>query len=160
MQHALLSIANIHTAGILPVFCPELGTSGAVALLVVSPRSNSICSGQSYLCWRGNRPPFQVMGLRGCFIPVSIVAAKTDPLAVFFLMPFEFLNLPGAPCAGLRDRFPSARPPLKFSAPECSACASVLLFKSDMPHLKRLFSALPGPAATIWAGDQARVSKF
>ena len=94
----------------------------------------------------------------------SIVAAKTDPLAVFFLMPFRIFEFAAGALVLLfetRFRLSEAVAESLSAAGMLCMAASVLLFKSDMLHLEAAI-LLPclGAAATIWASDKTRVSKI
>ena len=165
--HALLSIANIqYWRESYQYFAPN---SDELALLHCWSLS---LEEQFYLFWpvfivlaRKSGRPFQVIAIAAvASFLFSIAAAKTDPLAVFFLMPFRIFEFAaGAMVLVCETRFrlgEVAAESLSAAGMFCMA-ASVLLFKSDMPHLEAAI-LLPclGAAATIWAGDQTRVSKI
>ena len=95
---------------------------------------------------------------------LSVIVAKADPLAAFFLMPFRIFEFGiGALVLFLETRVRLS----KVVAESISAVgllsvvASVLLLKSDMPHLDVAY-LLPcmGAAATIWASDKTKAAKM
>jgi peptidoglycan/LPS O-acetylase OafA/YrhL len=95
---------------------------------------------------------------------LSVIVAKADPLAAFFLMPFRIFEFGiGALVLFLETRVRLG----KIANESISAAglagviASVLLFKSDLPHLDVAY-LLPcmGAAATIWANDQTKAAKI
>ena len=94
----------------------------------------------------------------------SIVVAKSDPLAAFFLMPFRIFEFAvGALVLRLESGFrlsAAAAEGLSAAGILCIV-ASALLFTSDMPHLEAAI-VLPclGAAASIWAGDNTQASKI
>jgi peptidoglycan/LPS O-acetylase OafA/YrhL len=116
------------------------------------------------LAWKLGRT-FEVITVAAVFsFLLSIVVAKTDPLAVFFLMPFRIFEFAiGALVLRFETRFrPSAAVAEGLSAAGIvCTIASALLFRSDMPHLDAAI-LLPclGAAATIFAGDKTRTSEF
>jgi peptidoglycan/LPS O-acetylase OafA/YrhL len=94
----------------------------------------------------------------------SIVVARSDPLAAFFLMPFRIFEFAvGALVLRLETRFRCSEAVAEGLSAAGILCivASALLFYSDMPHLEAAI-LLPslGAAATIWAGDKTRASKI
>ncbi len=163
--HALLSISNIqYWRESHQYFAPN---SDELALLHCWSLS---LEEQFYLLW----PVFIVLAWRVgrtfegitvaalASILASTLVAKVDPLAVFFLMPFRIAEFACGALVLLGER----RFRLGEAAAECLSAAgllciaaSVLLFRSDMPHLEATI-LLPclGAAATIWAGGKARVS--
>jgi peptidoglycan/LPS O-acetylase OafA/YrhL len=165
--HALLSISNIqYWRESHQYFAPS---SDELALLHCWSLS---LEEQFYLFW----PVFIVLARKlgrtflviaiaaGASFLFSILAARTDPLAVFFLMPFRIFEFAaGAVVLLLEARFRLSEPVaegLSVAGMLCIA-ASVLLFTSDMPHLEAAI-LLPclGAAATIWAGDKTRASEL
>jgi peptidoglycan/LPS O-acetylase OafA/YrhL len=103
-----------------------------------------------------------VVALASFFL--SILAAKADPLAVFFLMPFRIFEFSiGALVLVLENK--SRLTPIAAEgisvAGMLGIAVSVLLFKSDMPHLD-VAILLPclGAAATILASDKTQISRI
>ncbi len=94
----------------------------------------------------------------------SIVIARSDPQAAFFLMPFRIFEFAcGALVLLLESRFRlsgTAANILSAAGLLCIA-ASAILFSSDMPYLEAV-SLLPclGAAAIIWSGNGAYASKI
>jgi peptidoglycan/LPS O-acetylase OafA/YrhL len=94
----------------------------------------------------------------------SIIVAKADPLAAFFLMPFRIFEFAGG---ALILRLEKTIKLNLFSAELLSISGilaigmSVALFNSDMPHLD-VAILLPclGAVATILAGNKTRSSKL
>src|SRR3984957_7731604 len=163
--HALLSISNIqYWRESHRYFAPN---SDELALLHCWSLS---LEEQFYLFWpvfivvaRKSGRTFEVIAIAAVTsLFASIIVAKVDPLAVFFLMPFRIFEFAiGAFIALLETRFR-----LSYAVAECLSvagmiciAASVLLFESDMPHLDMAI-LLPclGAAATIWAGDKTQTS--
>src|SRR5258708_40299557 len=140
--HALLSISNIqYWRESHQYFAPA---SDELALLHCWSLS---LEEQFYLFW----PVFIVLArkLGRTFLVIaiaaaasfvfSIVAARTDPLAVFFLMPFRIFEFAaGAVGLLLRARFfpPEAVPGGRSAAGQLFLTASVLLVSSDIPPLE------------------------
>jgi peptidoglycan/LPS O-acetylase OafA/YrhL len=165
--HALLSISNIqYWRESHQYFAPN---SDELALLHCWSLS---LEEQFYLFWpifivlaRKVGRTFEIVSIAALtsFL-LSIVAAKTDPLAVFFLMPFRIFEFSiGALVLVLENKSrlsPIAAEGLS-AAGMLGIAVSVLLFKSDMPHLD-LAILLPclGAAATIWASDKAQISRI
>jgi peptidoglycan/LPS O-acetylase OafA/YrhL len=165
--HALLSISNIqYWRESHQYFAPD---SDELALLHCWSLS---LEEQFYLFW----PVFIVLArkLGRTFLVIaiaaaasllfSIVAARTDPLAVFFLMPFRIFEFAvGAAVLLLEARFRLSEAVAEALSVAGLLCivASVLLFTSDMPHLEAAI-LLPclGAAATIWAGAKTRASEL
>jgi peptidoglycan/LPS O-acetylase OafA/YrhL len=163
--HALLSISNIqYWRESHQYFAPN---SDELALLHCWSLS---LEEQFYLFWpilivlawkRGRT--FESIAVAGlASILASRLVAKVDPLAVFFLMPFRISEFAcGALVLFLERRVrPSAAAAESLSAiGMLCIVASVLLFRSDMPHLDTAV-LLPclGAATTIWARDQTRAS--
>jgi peptidoglycan/LPS O-acetylase OafA/YrhL len=165
--HALLSIANIqYWRESHQYFAPN---SDELALLHCWSLS---AEEQFYLfwplfiafAWRLKRT-FQIIAATGLVSLVSsVVIARADPLAVFFLMPFRIFEFAiGALVLQLE-----AKPVLGRTAAETisaagliAVIASVLLFRSDLPHLELAY-LLPclGAAATIWTGSRTRAARF
>jgi peptidoglycan/LPS O-acetylase OafA/YrhL len=159
--HALLSISNIqYWRESHQYFAPN---SDELALLHCWSLS---LEEQFYLFWpvfivfaRKLGRTFQIIAVTGAVsLFLSIVVAKADPLAAFFLMPFRIFEFAiGAFVLFLEGRFRL----VKGAAESLSAAgllgvvASALLFRSDMPHLDVAY-LLPcmGAAATIWAKDK------
>src|ERR1700722_41637 len=163
--HALLSISNIqYWRESHRYFAPN---SDELALLHCWSLS---LEEQFYLFWpvfivlaRKSGRTFEVIAavMVASFL-LSILTEKSDPPAAFFLMPFRIFEFAiGALILCLEARFRLS----EAVAEAASACGilgivvSVLLFKSDMPHLD-VATLLPclGAAATILAGDKTRSS--
>jgi peptidoglycan/LPS O-acetylase OafA/YrhL len=163
--HALLSISNIqYWRESHRYFAPS---SDELALLHCWSLS---LEEQFYLFWpafvvvaRKSGRTFEVIAIAAVTsLFASIIAAKVDPLAAFFLMPFRIFEFAiGAFILLLETRFR-----LSSAVAECLSvagmiciAASVLLFESGMPHLD-VAILLPclGAAATIWAGDKTQTS--
>ncbi len=163
--HALLSISNIqYWRESHQYFAPN---SDELALLHCWSLS---LEEQFYLVW----PVFIVLTWRvgRTFAGIAVAAlasilastlvARMDPLAVFFLMPFRIFEFG---CGALvllgekRFRLGAAAAECLSAAGLICIAASVLLFRSDMPHLEAAI-LLPclGAAATIWAGGKVRAS--
>jgi peptidoglycan/LPS O-acetylase OafA/YrhL len=165
--HALLSISNIqYWRESHQYFAPN---SDELALLHCWSLS---LEEQFYLFW----PVFIVLAwkLRRTFEVIaiaaaasfllSIVVAKSDPLAAFFLMPFRIFEFAAGAIVVLletRIRLSRAVAESLSAGGLLSVVSGVLLFRSDMPHLD-VAILLPclGAAATIWAGDKTRMSKL
>jgi peptidoglycan/LPS O-acetylase OafA/YrhL len=165
--HALLSISNIQ-------YWREshryfAATSDELALLHCWSLS---LEEQFYLVWpffivlaRKSGRPFAVIAIAALVSFLSsIVVAKSDPLAAFFLMPFRIFEFAvGALVLRLETGFRLSEAAAEGLSAVGIVCivASALLFDSDMPHLEAAI-LLPclGAAATIWAGDKTRVSKI
>ncbi len=164
--HAVLSISNIqYWRESHQYFAPN---SDELALLHCWSLS---LEEQFYLFWpvflvlasKWGRT-FQIIAVAGAVsLFFSIVVAKADPLAVFFLMPFRIFEFAiGALVLLLEKRISLG----KVAAESLSAggllgvVASVLLFRSDMPHLDAAY-LLPcaGAAATIWAKDKTLAAR-
>lgn len=165
--HALLSISNIqYWRESHQYFAPN---SDELALLHCWSLS---LEEQFYLFW----PVFIVLASKwsrtyviigvaavASFL-LSIAATRSDPLAAFFLMPFRIFEFAaGALVLLLEQRFRLSEVVAESLSAVGLLCiaASVLLFKSDMPHLD-VAILLPclGAAATIWATDKTRASKL
>jgi peptidoglycan/LPS O-acetylase OafA/YrhL len=165
--HALLSISNIqYWRESHRYFAP-----GSDELALLHCWSLSL-EEQFYLFWpvfivlaRKTGRVFLVIAVAAvASFALSILAANADPLAAFFLMPFRIFEFAaGALVLWLETRFRlrDAVAESLSAAGLLGTAASVLLFKSDMPHLEAAI-ALPclGAAATIWAGDKTRASKL
>jgi len=165
--HALLSISNIqYWRESHQYFAPD---SDELALLHCWSLS---LEEQFYLFWpvfivlaRKLGRTFSVIAIAaGASFLFSIVAARTDPLAVFFLMPFRIFEFAaGAAVLLLEARFRLSEAVAEALSAAGLLCivASVLLFTSDMPHLEAAI-LLPclGAAATIWAGAKTRASEL
>jgi peptidoglycan/LPS O-acetylase OafA/YrhL len=163
--HALLSISNIqYWRESHRYFAPN---SDELALLHCWSLS---LEEQFYLVWpvflvlaRKSGRTFQIiLAAAVASFVLSVLVAKADPLAAFFLMPFRIFEFGiGALVLFLETQFRIG----KAAAEAISAAgllgvvASVLLFRSDMPHLDVAY-LLPciGAAATIWAGDKTRAA--
>jgi peptidoglycan/LPS O-acetylase OafA/YrhL len=163
--HALLSISNIqYWRESHQYFAPK---SDELALLHCWSLS---AEEQFYLfwplfialAWRLKRT-FRILAAAGVISLVSSIAvARADPLAAFFLMPFRIFEFAiGALVLKLE-----AKPVLGNTAAEVisaagliAVIASVLLFRSDLPHLEVAY-LLPclGAAATIWTGSKTRAA--
>src|SRR3984885_1323652 len=165
--HALLSIANIqYWRESHQYFAPN---SDELALLHCWSLS---LEEQFYLFWpvflvlacRLGRP-FHVIAIAAlASLLFSIVVTRTDPQAVFFLMPFRVFEFAcGALVLLLERRFrPSdAAANILSAAGLLCIAASALLFKSDMPYLG-VATLLPclGAAAIIWAGSKPQASRL
>ena len=165
--HALLSISNIqYWRECHQYFAPN---SDELALLHCWSLS---LEEQFYLFWpilivlawkRGRA--FESIAVAGlASITASSLVAKVDPLAVFFLMPFRISEFAcGALVLFLERRVrPSAAAAESLSAiGMLCIVASVLLFKSDMPHLDTAV-LLPclGAATTIWSRPDSGHPQF
>jgi len=165
--HALLSISNIqYWRESHRYFAPN---SEELALLHCWSLS---AEEQFYLVWpvlivlatKFGRT-FQVITIAALVsFALSILIAKADPLAVFFLMPFRIFEFGiGALVLLFEARFRHD----KSIAEGLSAAglllivASVFLIRSDMPHLEwAILLPCLGGAATIWAGNETRTSKI
>jgi peptidoglycan/LPS O-acetylase OafA/YrhL len=95
---------------------------------------------------------------------LSVVVAKADPLAAFFLMPlriFEFGIGALVPFFEARVRLSKIAVESISAAGLLGVVASVLLFRSDMPRLDVAY-LLPciGTAATIWANEKTNAAKM
>jgi peptidoglycan/LPS O-acetylase OafA/YrhL len=163
--HALLSISNIqYWRESHQYFAPN---SDELALLHCWSLS---LEEQFYLlwpvlivvAWKAGRT-FESIVIAGlASVLASTLMAKVDPLAVFFLMPFRISEFAcGALVLLLERRFRPGAAAAEWLSAIGMLCiaASVLLFKSDMPHLD-VAVLLPclGAAATIWASDRTRAS--
>ena len=163
--HALLSIANIqYWRQSFSYFAPN---SDELALLHFWSLS---AEEQFYLVWpilivlahRINRT-FEIIAAAGlASLVAAALVARSDPSAVFFLMPFRIYEFAiGALVLLVEKRAPLSR----FAATGVQAAglagtiASVLLFDASMSHME-VAALLPclGAAAMIWAGSVARVS--
>jgi peptidoglycan/LPS O-acetylase OafA/YrhL len=165
--HALLSISNIqYWRESYQYFAPS---SDELALLHCWSLS---LEEQFYLLWpifivlaRKAGRVFTIIGVAAvASFAVSIFVAKADPLAAFFLMPFRIFEFAaGALILPLEKRLsPNALGAELLSIGGILAIgASVLFFKSDMPHLDGAI-LLPclGAVATILAGDKTRSSRL
>jgi peptidoglycan/LPS O-acetylase OafA/YrhL len=163
--HALLSIANIqYWRESHQYFAPK---SDELALLHCWSLS---LEEQFYLfwpvfivfAWKLGRT-FEVIAIAAiASFLLSIITARSDPLAAFFLMPFRIFEFSaGAIVLLLETRIrlsPAAAESLSAGG-ILSVVASALLFRSDMPHIDTAI-LLPclGAAATIWAGNKTRAS--
>jgi peptidoglycan/LPS O-acetylase OafA/YrhL len=163
--HALLSIANIqYWRQSFGYFAPN---SDELALLHFWSLS---AEEQFYLVWpvlivlahRINRT-FAVIAAAGfASLVAAALVARSDPSAVFFLMPFRIYEFAIGALVLLAEK----RMRLSTTATEgvgaaglVGTVASVLLFDSSMPHLE-IAALLPclGAAAMIWAGSLPRIS--
>jgi peptidoglycan/LPS O-acetylase OafA/YrhL len=116
------------------------------------------------LAWKTERifPVIAVAAIASFFL--SIVVAKADPLAAFFLMPFRIFEFSiGALVLFLEARFRLSKVATEAlsAAGLLAVVASVLLFRSDMPRLDVAY-LLPcmGAAATIWASDKTQAARI
>ena len=163
--HALLSIANIqYWRESHQYFAPS---SDELALLHTWSLS---LEEQFYLLW----PVLMVLAWKSghTFESIAVAAfasflaailvAKADPLAAFFLTPFRIFEFACGALVLLFERklrlSETVAEGLSVIGLLCIA-ASVLLFRSDMPHPEAAI-LLPclGAAATIWASDKTRAS--
>jgi len=163
--HALLSIANIqYWRQSFSYFAPN---SDELALLHFWSLS---AEEQFYLAWpilivlayRMNRT-FEVIAAAGlASLAAAALGARSDPSAVFFLMPFRIYEFAiGALVLLAEKRIPLST----FAAAGVQAAglvgtvASVLLFDASMAHME-VAALLPclGSAAMIWAGSAPRIS--
>src|SRR3984885_9359395 len=165
--HALLSISNIQYWRESHQYFAR--NSQELALLHCWSLS---LEEQFYLLWplflvlacRLGRP-FQVIAIAAlASLLFSIIVTRTDPQAVFFLMPFRVFEFAcGALVLLLERRFrPSdAAANILSAAGLLCIAASALLFKSDMPYLG-VATLLPclGAAAIIWAGSKPQASRL
>jgi peptidoglycan/LPS O-acetylase OafA/YrhL len=165
--HALLSISNIqYWRESLQYFAPNSDELGLLHCWSLSAEE------QFYLFWpvlivlaRKWGRPFEVITVAAiASFVLSLFAAGSDPLAVFFLMPFRIFEFAiGALVLPLEARVRRNKTTVKClsAAGLVLILAGVLLFKSNMPHLD-VAILLPcfGAAATIWAGDGTRTSKI
>jgi peptidoglycan/LPS O-acetylase OafA/YrhL len=163
--HALLSIANIqYWRQSFSYFAPN---SDELALLHFWSLS---LEEQFYLVWpvlivlahRINRA-FTIVAKAGlASLIAAALVARSDPSAVFFLMPFRIYEFAIGALVLLAEK----RLPLSTAAAEgvqatglVGTVASVLLFDSSMPHIE-IAALIPclGSAAMIWAGGVTRIS--
>jgi peptidoglycan/LPS O-acetylase OafA/YrhL len=165
--HAILSISNIqYWRESHQYFAPN---SDELALLHCWSLS---LEEQFYLFWplfiglaRKLRRTFEIITIAGvASFVLSIIAARIDPLAAFFLTPFRIFEFAaGALVLLLETKFhlTDAVAGTVSAAGLLCIIASVLLFRSDMPHLD-VAILLPclGAAATIWARDKTWTSKI
>jgi len=116
------------------------------------------------LAWKCGRVFQIIAAVAIASFVLSVIVAKADALAAFFLMPFRIFEFGiGALANFLETRIRLG----KIATESISAAglvgiiASVLLFKSDMPLLEAAY-LLPcmGTAATIWASDQTKAAKI
>jgi peptidoglycan/LPS O-acetylase OafA/YrhL len=163
--HALLSIANIqYWRESHHYFAPN---SDELALLHFWSLS---LEEQFYLVWpvfivlvyRLGRT-FAAVAMAGLVSLVgAVVVAKSDPSAVFFLMPFRIFEFAiGALVLWAELRLGRSRLASEGAAAAgvIAIIASVALFRSDMPHLEvALLIPCLGAAAMIWAGRAPRVA--
>jgi len=163
--HALLSIANIQYWRESQRYFAA--SSDELALLHVWSLS---LEEQFYLIWpvlivlahRLGRA-FAAIALLGlASLAGAILVEKSDPSAVFFLMPFRIFEF----AIGAGVLWAEQRAGRSAAAIEAAAAggvivilSSVVLFRSDMPHLE-LALLLPclGAASVIWAGRAPLVS--
>jgi len=163
--HALLSIANIQYWRESQRYFAA--SSDELALLHVWSLS---LEEQFYLIWpvlivlahRLGRA-FAAIALLGlASLAGAILVEKSDPSAVFFLMPFRIFEF----AIGAGVLWAEQRAGRSAAASEAAAAggvivilSSVVLFRSDMPHLE-LALLLPclGAASVIWAGRAPLVS--
>jgi peptidoglycan/LPS O-acetylase OafA/YrhL len=163
--HALLSIANIqYWRESHQYFAPN---SDELALLHCWSLS---LEEQFYLVWplfivvakRMGRP-FQAIAVAALASWLgSVFVSSGDPLAAFFLMPFRICEF----AVGALVLWLESNVRLQDSIAEALSAggilcivASVLLFDADMPHLETaVLVPCLGAAATIWAGDNTRLS--
>jgi peptidoglycan/LPS O-acetylase OafA/YrhL len=163
--HALLSIANIqYWRQSFSYFAPN---SDELALLHFWSLS---LEEQFYLVWpvlivlahRINRA-FAIIAMAGfASLIAAVLLARSDPSAVFFLMPFRIYEFAIGALVLLAEK----RLPLTAAAAEGVQAAglvctitSVLLFDASTPHIE-VAALLPclGSAAMIWAGGVTRIS--
>ena len=156
--HALLWISNIqYWRESHQYFAPN---SDELALLHCWSLS---VEEQFYLIWpafiilaRKTGRPFAVIAMAAvASFLASIVAARSDPLAVFFLMPYRIFEFGcGAMVLALerKPRLPDGVAEFLSAAGILSVLGSAVLFRSDMPYLG-VAMLLPcvGSAAVIWA---------
>jgi peptidoglycan/LPS O-acetylase OafA/YrhL len=115
-----------------------------------------------FLAWKSGRTFQMIAAAAVASLVASIIVARADPLAVFFLTPFRIFEFAiGALVLFLEDRFRLSQAAAESlsAAGLIGVIASVLLFKSDLPHLELAY-LLPcsGAAATIWARDKTRAA--
>jgi peptidoglycan/LPS O-acetylase OafA/YrhL len=162
--HALLSIANIqYWRESHQYFAPR---SDELALLHFWSLS---VEEQFYLIWpifivlakkTGRIRDAIIIATLGSF-GASIAVAKTDPLAVFFLMPFRIFEFG---CGALiifveRFRLGRAAEESLSAAGILAVIASALFVRSDLPYLEfAMLVPCLGTVATILAGNKTRAS--
>jgi peptidoglycan/LPS O-acetylase OafA/YrhL len=163
--HALLSIANIQYWREANHYFAA--SSDELALLHVWSLS---LEEQFYLIWpllivlahRLGRT-FAAIGFLGfASFAAAILVSRSDPSAVFFLMPFRIFEF----AIGAGVLWAEQRADRSAIAAEAAAAAgvivilaSVVLFRSDMPHLEfALLIPCLGAASVIWAGRTPLVS--
>jgi len=117
-----------------------------------------------FLAWKSGRTFQMIAAAAVASLVASIIVARTDPLAVFFLTPFRIFEFAiGALVLFLEDRFRLSQAAAESlsAAGLIGVIASVLLFRSDLPHLDVAY-LLPcsGAAATIWAKDKTRAARI
>jgi peptidoglycan/LPS O-acetylase OafA/YrhL len=163
--HALLSIANIqYWRESHQYFAPN---SDELALLHVWSLS---LEEQFYLVWpvlivlahRAGRA-FAAIGILGfASLGAAVLVARSDPSAVFFLMPFRIFEFAiGALVLWAERTLGRSRLANESAAASgvIAIVASVMLFRSDMPHLElSLLVPCLGAASVIWAGRAPLVS--
>jgi peptidoglycan/LPS O-acetylase OafA/YrhL len=165
--HALLSIANIQYWRESHQYFAA--NSDELALLHCWSLS---AEEQFYLFWPVMlvvackwKRPFQVIGAAGIMsFVLSVILTRTDPAAVFFLMPFRIFEFAiGAFVLQLESRFRIGTVAAEWLSTSglVGILASVLLFRSDMAGLEVAY-LLPcaGAAATIWAGNKTRAARI
>ena len=165
--HALLWISNIqYWRESHQYFAP---TADQLALLHCWSLS---VEEQFYLIWpafimlaRKTGRPFAAIALAAAAsLLASIVAARSDPLAVFFLMPYRIFEFGcGAMVLALERQFRPRGGAAAFisAAGVLAVMASAVLFRSDMPYLA-IAMLLPcvGAASVIWATGKTMASKL
>jgi peptidoglycan/LPS O-acetylase OafA/YrhL len=132
---------------------------------------------QFYLIWPGfiilaaksGRPFAAIAMATATSFLASIVAARSDPPAVFFLMPYRIFEFGcGAMVLAFerkslerKSRLPGAVAELLSAAGILAVMASAVVFRSDMPHLG-VAVVLPcvGSAAVIWATGRTMASRL
>jgi peptidoglycan/LPS O-acetylase OafA/YrhL len=163
--HALLSISNIqYWRDSHQYFAPS---SDELALLHCWSLS---LEEQFYLFWpvfivltHKSGRTFEIIGV-AAIASFVLSATQADPSAIFFLMPFRIYEFAaGALILVLEKNFrlSVAFAELFSLGGMLAVGASVLLFRSDMPHreVAVLFPCM-GATATIWAGDKTRASRL
>ena len=163
--HALLSIANIQYWREANHYFAA--SSDELALLHVWSLS---LEEQFYLIWpllivlahRLGRT-FAAIGFLGlASLAAAILVSRSDPSAVFFLMPFrifEFAIGAGVLWAEQTAGRSAATSEAAAAAGVIVILLSVVLFRSDMPHLElALLIPCLGAASVIWAGRAPLVS--
>jgi peptidoglycan/LPS O-acetylase OafA/YrhL len=165
--HALLSISNIqYWRESYQYFAPNSDELALLHCWSLSLEEQFYLFWPIFLVWaRKSGRTFEVIAaaMVASFL-LSIFITKSNPPAAFFLMPFRIFEFA---VGALVLRFEKKFRLNQAVAEGVSVCgmlcvaASVLLLRSDMPHLDvALLLPCLGAAATIFASDKTRSSKL